>query len=250
MQMCHIPYLSTQLDLLLSLRELPVSISDLQPVSSLLHPKISCSKAPSLGGKARRWGQTDIKSWKLSESYILHVKWFLFSLVVKTLQLHFETPPLVVWQRRKDVSKSNQALSLWRRHKAYKVFHQKCNENAICCFHWGEHQKNWQINFKGKNTASESALLFAFLTPWGSSVSRLQVKKSDKRELLSIGSGGRQGVTLPQWDSVGVAACVLITCLLTVWGWGETAGKNAVAIVIRHSFTNMAVRAEERWAIS
>lgn len=34
-QMCSLPYLSTQLDLLLSLRELPLGISDLQPVSFL-----------------------------------------------------------------------------------------------------------------------------------------------------------------------------------------------------------------------
>lgn len=32
-QMCNIPGLSTQLDLLLTLRELPISMSDLQPVS-------------------------------------------------------------------------------------------------------------------------------------------------------------------------------------------------------------------------
>ncbi|XP_051915401.1 uncharacterized protein LOC127596664 [Hippocampus zosterae] len=32
MEMCHIPYLSTQLDLLLTLRELPISMRDLQPL--------------------------------------------------------------------------------------------------------------------------------------------------------------------------------------------------------------------------
>lgn len=33
LQMCNIPFLSTQLDLLLTLRELPISMNDLQPVS-------------------------------------------------------------------------------------------------------------------------------------------------------------------------------------------------------------------------
>lgn len=33
LQMCNIPSLSTQLDLLLTLRELPVGVTDLQPVS-------------------------------------------------------------------------------------------------------------------------------------------------------------------------------------------------------------------------
>ena len=37
LQMCNIPFLSKQLDLLLTLRELPISMSDLQPVSLLLH---------------------------------------------------------------------------------------------------------------------------------------------------------------------------------------------------------------------
>ncbi|XP_066528405.1 uncharacterized protein [Hoplias malabaricus] len=35
MEMCNIPYLSTQLDLLLTLRELPISIEDLKPLSQL-----------------------------------------------------------------------------------------------------------------------------------------------------------------------------------------------------------------------
>lgn len=35
MQMCNIPYLDAQLDLLLTLRELPSSMMDLQPVSRL-----------------------------------------------------------------------------------------------------------------------------------------------------------------------------------------------------------------------
>lgn len=33
LQMCNIPFLNAQLDLLLMLRELPVSMNDLQPVS-------------------------------------------------------------------------------------------------------------------------------------------------------------------------------------------------------------------------
>ncbi|KAM3618836.1 uncharacterized protein V6R79_025549 [Siganus canaliculatus] len=45
MEMCNIPYLSTQLDLLLTLRELPVGVSDLQP---LIHQKIRmCSQLNS-----------------------------------------------------------------------------------------------------------------------------------------------------------------------------------------------------------
>lgn len=39
LQMCNIPQLSTQLDLLLTLRELPISIDDLQPVSLLHRPR-------------------------------------------------------------------------------------------------------------------------------------------------------------------------------------------------------------------
>lgn len=35
--MCNIPNLSTQLNLLLTLRELPISMNDLQPVSLLDH---------------------------------------------------------------------------------------------------------------------------------------------------------------------------------------------------------------------
>lgn len=45
--MCNIPYLSTQLDLLLTLRELPNSMNDLQPVSLLLSPVESNQKAES-----------------------------------------------------------------------------------------------------------------------------------------------------------------------------------------------------------
>lgn len=44
LQMCNIPYLSTRLDLLMTLRELPISMEDLQPVSSLwLCPNINIS---------------------------------------------------------------------------------------------------------------------------------------------------------------------------------------------------------------
>lgn len=40
LQMCNIPFLSTQLDLLLTLRELPISLKDLQPVSPLPPPQL------------------------------------------------------------------------------------------------------------------------------------------------------------------------------------------------------------------
>lgn len=44
MQMCKIPHLGQRLDLLLTIRELPVSMRDLEPVSTTTAPQRVCDQ--------------------------------------------------------------------------------------------------------------------------------------------------------------------------------------------------------------
>lgn len=54
LQMCNIPFLSSQLDLLLMLRELPVGMNDLQPVSSRHRPRSQTCGVPVCWGPEGR----------------------------------------------------------------------------------------------------------------------------------------------------------------------------------------------------
>ncbi|XP_053704318.1 uncharacterized protein LOC128749102 isoform X3 [Synchiropus splendidus] len=106
MEMCHIPYLSTQLDLLLTLRELPVGMRDLQP---LMNQKIRmCSQLLNSGafvavleyllaignylnenagkGKARGFRLTSLT--KLSQLRGREKKFTLLHALVEQIMLH------------------------------------------------------------------------------------------------------------------------------------------------------------------
>lgn len=88
MQMCKIPHLSQRLDLLLTVRELPVSMRDLEPVSNMTPSQCVCNLNLPLRQQRAKWPQCRLQSCVVGEVFFGFGFFLFFFPIAKRLTVH------------------------------------------------------------------------------------------------------------------------------------------------------------------